>query len=896
MVENQRVLPLRRRRFDATAAICMTEGGAASAQAGAGRFVIGYVVIGVFLAAAVVFSIAAGQDRETAVPIAGVYESGDSECLGESFRVLQSGEFVSLEDGGDLAGELRLRGDRLTGDVTCQDGTEGSLELTVSGEGEEARLSGTAAGAPANATFAEELPEPGASEAPAEKRSAEETFGRLMLAIAAVILAARLVGAAIGRLGQPRVMGEVLAGILLGPTLLGAVAPELKDYLFPADIVPLLAAAANIGLAFYMFLVGLELDPRILRERIAQAAFISNVSVAFPLALGFLVAVPVYELVGPDTDYLPFALFMGVAMSVTAFPVLARILVERRMLRRPVGALAMAGAAIDDVTAWSLLALATAFAGTGSGSTAARVVVLAALFSAGMLLVGRRLLGRVSTAYDEAGHLSAAWIGAIFVGVLLSAYTAQQIGIAPIFGAFVFGLIMPRHAGLTEDVTRRIEDFVVTVLLPLFFVVTGLRTEIGLIDRPELWGLTLLLVAVAIIGKWVGALVAARVGGLNLRESTAIGALMNTRGLTELIVLNIGLELGVISPALFTMLVIMALVTTFMAGPALRLIDPKGALSAPPEEELRRAETVEDLGLALPVPERSIVVAPLDEQNLDTLLALAEPLARSQPPRELIVVRLVVPRRAVTGIALDAQDLERANAELAERRTEVLESGIPTRTVAFTSADPGKDLVRLTTQEPVDLLLVDGRRPLLGGGVPRGAVGTVLEHAPCDVAVLVEREGRLPEVGPESPVVVPFGGAEHDWAALELGAWLSTAFGSPLRLLGASANGEGDASRLLANASLALQQFAGVTVEQVLMQPGREGVLEAAEGAGLLVIGLSERWRQEGLGPVRSEIARSAPAPTLFVRRGTRPGALAPRSDLTRFAWSAVGAGPPAST
>jgi Kef-type K+ transport system membrane component KefB len=580
---------------------------------------------------------------------------------------------------------------------------------------------------------------------------------------------------------------------------------------------------------------------------------------------------------------------------VTAFPVLARILIERRMLRRPVGALAMAGAAIDDVTAWSLLALATAFAGTGSTSTAVRVVALAALFSAAMLLVGRRLLGRLSTAYDEAGHLPAAWIGIIFVGILLSAYTSQLIGIAPIFGAFVMGVIMPRRADLTEDVTRRLEDFVVTVLLPLFFVVTGLRTEIGLIDRPQLWALTALLILVAIVGKWAGALAAAKLGGMTWRESTAIGALMNTRGLTELIVLNIGLELGVISPALFTMLVLMALVTTFMAGPALRLIDPRGTLSAPPEEEVRRAQSVEDLGVAVARPERSIVAAPLDEQNLDPLLALAEPLARSQPQRELIMLRLVVPGRLVTGLALDDRDLQRANAELVARREQLVERGVAARAVAFTSPDPGRDLVRLTTEEPVDLLLVDGRRPLLGEGVPRGAVGTALEHAPCDVAVLVERAGRLPDVGPGRPVVVPFGGAEHDWAALELGAWLASALAAPLRLLGATADlqrGERDASRLLANASLVLQQFAGVAAEPVLVQPGRAGILEAAEGAGLLVVGLSERWRQEGLGPVRSAIARSAPAPTLFVRRGTRAGALAPRTDLTRFTWSAAGASP----
>ena len=200
-----------------------------------------------------------------------------------------------------------------------------------------------------------------------------------------------------------------------------------------------MSGAAQIGLAFYLFLVGMELDPKILRDRIGQAAFISNASVAFPMGLGFLVALPVYELLSPDVRYLPFALFMGVAMSVTAFPVLARILTERRMLRRPVGALSMAGAAIDDVTAWCLLALAAAIAGSGDPSHALQVVALAALFSAAMLLVGRRLLGRVAKAYDEVGHVPQLWLGVIFVGVLLSAFVAQQIGIAAIFGCLPDG-------------------------------------------------------------------------------------------------------------------------------------------------------------------------------------------------------------------------------------------------------------------------------------------------------------------------------------------------------------------------------------------------------------------------------------------------------------------------
>src|SRR5439155_8979751 len=225
------------------------------------------------------------------------------------------------------------------------------VDLTAAGKGAQRTLSGAVGSENVKATFTGPLPEPGVGKAPKKKRSGEETFGRLMLAIAAVILAARIVGAALRKLGQPQVMGEVLAGILLGPTLLGAIAPEVKDYLFPADIVPLLSGAAQIGLAFYLFLVGMELDPRLLRQNAARAAFVSNTSVAFPMALGMLVAAPIYRLLAPHKDYLPFALFMGVSMSITAFPVLARILVERRMLKRPVGALAMASAAIDDVTA-----------------------------------------------------------------------------------------------------------------------------------------------------------------------------------------------------------------------------------------------------------------------------------------------------------------------------------------------------------------------------------------------------------------------------------------------------------------------------------------------------------------------------------------------------------------
>jgi hypothetical protein len=321
------------------------------------------------------------------------------------------------------------------------------------------------------------------------------------------------------------------------------------------------------------------------------------------------------------------------------------------------------------------------------------------------------------------------------------------------------------------------------------------------------------------------------------------------------------------------------------------LLDPRGELSEPVEEELRSAARAQPVAGA---PKRAILVAPQDEKNLEPLLALAEPLANVTPPREIIMAQIVVPKRFVTGASLDAAEVATTAEALNERRAELTERGIAARAVAFTTVQPGQDYLRLASEEEVDLILLDGRRPLLGGGVPRGPVGEVLDKAPCDVAVLVERPG-MPPIDAQHPVMVPFGGGDHDWAALELAAWIASANDTPLKLLGsAGGDGERDASRVLGSASLVVQQRAGIATEPVLVYLGNGGLLHATEGAGLLVIGLSERWRSEGLGDVRAAIAKAAPAPILFVRRGTRDGALAPRTDVTRFAWSRVGPGMPA--
>jgi Kef-type K+ transport system membrane component KefB len=934
------------------------------------------MAVAVTVVAIVVFS--AGQDLNAEKPIAGGYDLQKADpCLGASFDLRQSGEFVNIENAdGSIGGGLRNEGGHLTGDVNCVNDATEKLDAHAS----DKALEGTIGGRDVQAALVRDPPPPGprprapdsiagdyvikprsaclgakmaiegdgpeyelvrgdtalghvnyekgaitgeascadGTKAPIEGKAADRNltltvgeaqftaekqreagnrFAAFFIAVTVVMLIARLFGMLSVRLKQPRVMGEVIAGIVLGPTVVGAFFPDVESALFPSDIIPFIGVVSQLGLIFYMFLVGLEVDLSQIRGRVGQVAAISNVSVALPMMLGITIALPVYELVGPDKKFVAFALFMGVSMSITAFPVLARILVERRMLKRPVGVLTLACAAVDDVTAWFLIALASAVAAAGSGAEVVETIALAIVFCLVMGFAIRPLLARASTAFDEAGRVPGTWIVAIFAGVLLSAYTTEQIGIALIFGAFVMGLVMPRHAGLTEDVTHRIEDFVMTLLLPLFFAYTGLRTNVGLLDRPELWLLTLALLVLAVVGKLFGATIAARLTGFEWRDATVIGTLMNTRGLTELIVLNLALELGVISEALFAMLVLMAIVTTLMAGPALRLLDPDNELGAPVEEELEdaRAQSVEEFP-TLAVPDESILVAPQSEGAFPQLLALAKPLARSEPPRELILAQLVRPPRGAAargGLQTENRLLQEASAEMSAKRRELIEEGIAARSVAFVSVDPGADLARLARSDEIALVLMDGRRPLLGEGVPRGDVGAVLRDAPSDVGVLVARDGQDVLPTAERGVVVPFGGVEHDWAALELGAWIAAATGAPLNLLGAAGQTEDRAkvSRLLGDASLLVQQYGGVSAQPIVAEGGRDGVIEAAAGAGLLVVGLSDRWRDEGLGPTRSEIARAAPAPVLFVRRGTRTGALAPREDVTRFSWSAAGMG-----
>ena len=402
----------------------------------------------------------------------------------------------------------------------------------------------------------------------------------LLAQIAAIVLVSRGIGVITRWFGQPLVVAEIVAGILLGPSLLGWVSPEAMIALFPDSSLPILRMLSQIGLVLFMFLVGLELDPKLLRGRTQSSIAISHASIVVPFGLGAASACWLYApYSSPDVPFVSFLLFLGVSMSVTAFPVLARILSERGQLTSRVGAIAIACAAVDDVTAWCLLAFVVAIARSRGTANAAWTTALAVAFILVVLFVARPLLLRLSARVTSRDRLTPSIVAMILVVLIASSIATELIGIHALFGAFLFGAVLSTNTELAAALIERLETISVVLFLPLFFAYSGLRTQIGLVTQPQEWLVTVVVILVATVGKFGGSAIAARLTGLRWREASAIGILMNTRGLMELIILNIGFDLGVISQTVFTMLVIMALVTTFATTPVFRRVWPDGGLA-----------------------------------------------------------------------------------------------------------------------------------------------------------------------------------------------------------------------------------------------------------------------------------------------------------------------------
>jgi len=407
---------------------------------------------------------------------------------------------------------------------------------------------------------------------PISSGPAIDTLFHALMSLAVIVVTARAVGGLFSLIGQPAVIGEVVGGIMLGPSLLGKVSPALYAQVLPPAVTPFLNVYAQLGVILYLFLVGLELDLGVIRKAGHTTVAISHASIILPFVLGSALALMIYpRLSSSDVPFTVFALFLGVSLSVTAFPVLARILTDRKIAKTPMGAIALTCAAIDDVTAWCLLALVVSIS-HARVADAVRTVILTIAFVFVVLQVVAPLVRRLMPSLDRMENLTRTEVTILLAAMLASAMTTEYIGVHGFFGAFLFGAIIPHRSRIATEMNRRLEDFVAVLFLPAFFAFTGMRMQIGLLSGWESWILCGVITLVACVGKFGGTLLASRWTGLPWRDSAALGILMNTRGLVELIVLNMGLDLGVISPKLFAMLVLMALVTTFMTTPILQLL------------------------------------------------------------------------------------------------------------------------------------------------------------------------------------------------------------------------------------------------------------------------------------------------------------------------------------
>ncbi|MHA3705244.1 cation:proton antiporter, partial [Jatrophihabitans sp. YIM 134969] len=530
--------------------------------------------------------------------------------------------------------------------------------------------------------------------------------------LAIIIVAARLLGRLARKLGQPSVVGEILAGVLLGPTLFSGA---ITKALFPMDLRPMLQSLSIVGLVLFMFVVGYEVDRSLIRGRERVAVRVSIGSIILPLGLGAALGVWLAHRHDVD-DVLPFALFIGASMSVTAFPVLARILTDRGLQRTRIGGLAIASAAVDDVLAWSLLAVVVTIAGSEGGSDQWHVL-LSPVYIALMALVVRPLLQRLVTARNRAGRLTPDVLAIIVVGLVLSCYATEWLGVHYIFGAFIFGACMPRLHGeqLREDVLERLEQISVIVLLPVFFVIAGLGVNLSQVGLAGLLELVAILV-VAIGGKFIGAYLGARSAGVPSRQSAVLGTLMNTRGLTEIVILTVGKELGILDTELFSLMVVMALVTTIMAGPLLKVFYPKRLV----ERDLADAERAA-LGNAVAYR----VVAVVDDPVLDVdVVQTAVAIAAGRRPSQVLITRFVAHAATArlevgSGLGSELLVMTKALQELHELAARVRVPGVEVTVFSQFSDDPAADLARHVATAEADVVVARA------GSAPVAAVTAV---------------------------------------------------------------------------------------------------------------------------------------------------------------------------
>ncbi|MBE9093863.1 cation:proton antiporter [Tychonema sp. LEGE 07203] len=711
----------------------------------------------------------------------------------------------------------------------------------------------------------------------------------VLLEVLIVIALSRLVGLGFRAIKQPQVIGEIVAGIMLGPSLLGLIAPDLATALFPAEAVPFLNVLSEVGLIFFMFLIGLELNPKYLKNNLDIAILTSHVSILVPFSLGSILALLLYPIVSNNSvSFTAFALFLGAAMSITAFPVLARIITEHNLQNTKLGTLALTCAAVDDVTAWCLLAVAIAVTRTNSMLGALPTIFESLIYIGFMMTVVRWFLQRLSKHYNRTGRLTQLVLAGIYMAVVASALITELIGIHLIFGAFLLGVAMPKNAGLTRELAEKTEDFVLIFLLPIFFAYSGLRTQIGLLNSPELWLLCAAVLGVAIIGKYVGTYAAARVCGISNREASALGWMMNTRGLTELIVLNIGLSLGVISPVLFTMLVLMALVTTFMTSPLLEWTYPKRLIRLDISEVNSENSELEDSP-----------IASSSEETVNNLLKtyrILVPVANPSTQKGLLrlAVGLALPAAGTGGndshsavhplsliefnedYAFESTPAE-ADRIIQERRSklselidslEIPEARKFVHPIVRVTKDVARETAQIAELDRADLILVGWHRPTFSSNRLGGRVGQILSSAKVDVAVFVDRgRERL------NNLLVPYAANIHDDLGLELALrLLVNSEKRRLTVLRVGVNGF-EGNELSYEFQRVMEQLpvdVRSRIETPIVEAAEpiQAVIAASANADLTIAGTSREWgiERQTLGQYTDELAVQCHSSLLIAR------------------------------
>eukprot|EP00026_Physarum_polycephalum_P002006 Phypoly_transcript_02010.p1 GENE.Phypoly_transcript_02010~~Phypoly_transcript_02010.p1 ORF type:complete len:905 (+),score=176.30 Phypoly_transcript_02010:146-2860(+) len=648
-----------------------------------------------------------------------------------------------------------------------------------------------------------------------------------------ILVVSRALGYAFRYIKQPQVIAEVITGIILGPTVLGSIPGYLSNLFTPASLA-IVNVFANIGLIFFMFLIGIELDVGLLKRNAKSASIIAFASMAAPFGIGSLISILLYDMFADHTvKFSTFLLFVGVAMSITAFPVLARILTETRLTGVKVGLLALSAAAVNDVVAWILLAVVVSIAKAKSPLSTVWTLLIMVGFFLLMAFGVRPLLVKLNNLAQSSAHLRHQMVMLTFILVLASSWFTEVIGIHAIFGGFVMGVISPRDHGWAIYITERIEDVIIILLLPLYFVVSGLNTNLKDLSDGKSWGICFLVIALACCGKIVGSLIAAKLLGNTWRESLTVGILMNTKGLVELIVLNLGLQVGVLTPELFAIFVMMAVVTTMFTSPLLHFIWIRN-------QKKKAAPLINDAF--------SVMMCISNQVSGLALISIAGTLAVQKRKKfSLQALHVTEVTDSPSSYFFAHKKPPPHFLELVHERSLAL--AVPLKIKQIFAVNVADDIEYYCTSKHFDLILIAWNEPIIERGGSK--IKQVLAHTHSTVGVLVNR--GIEEIVHLTKVLAIYGGLPHQKDALKIARLMCRKMGVLVTLV---------SSVHAIDLGIENEPINFIFSENSMAA----GIQEAREKYDLVVIGVAREWSiSEGSISQIAHLLDETPASVLLV-------------------------------